>query len=107
MKIIISSTGNDLGSNVDSRFGRCAYFAVHDTATGTTEFIKNPNKQAEEGAGPASVRLVASLGAEKVVSGEFGFKIKSLLTDLNIRMIILKEEKTISEVIALTPLNQE
>lgn len=104
MKVAISSTGNTLESLIDSRFGRCAFFAIHDTTNGSTEFIENPNKNADEGAGPASVKLVASQGAEKVISGEFGFKIKALFTDLNIRMIMMKEEKTISEMVAL--LNQ-
>jgi hypothetical protein len=36
----------------------------------------------------------------KVISGEFGFKIKSLFDSLKIQMIVLKEpEKMISEII--------
>lgn len=100
MKIAITSTGNSLDANLDQRFGRCSYFVVYDTESKATEFIPNPNKGAEDGAGPASVQLVASRNVNKIVSGEFGMKIKSLLDSLKIQMIVLKEpEKQIREII--------
>jgi predicted Fe-Mo cluster-binding NifX family protein len=105
MKIAITSKGNSLSSNLDQRFGRCAYFVIYDTETKSMEFIPNPNKDVQEGAGPASVQLVASRSVSKIISGEFGIKIKSLLDSLKIQMIILKEpDKSIQEVINM--LNQ-
>lgn len=105
MKIAITSTGNSLDSKLDERFGRCAYFVIYDTETKSTEFIPNPNKEAENGAGPASVQLVASRNAEKIVSGEFGLKIKSLVDSLKIQMIVVKERnKTVADIIEM--LNQ-
>jgi len=100
MKIAITSTGNTLESTLDQRFGRCAYFVVYDTESKAMEFIPNPNKDAEEGAGPASVQLVASRNVNKIISGDFGMKIKPILDSLKIQMIILKEpEKKIKEII--------
>ena len=100
MKVAITSTGNTLDSTLDQRFGRCTCFVIYNTETKGIEFIPNPNRDAEEGAGPASVQIVASKGVEKVISGEFGFKIKSLFDSLKIQMIVLKEqEKKISEII--------
>ena len=100
MKVAITSNGNTLESKLDQRFGRCQYFTVYATDTKGIEFIPNPNKDAEEGAGPASVQLVASQGVQKVISGEFGIKIKSLLDSLKIQMVILKQpEKSIQEII--------
>jgi predicted Fe-Mo cluster-binding NifX family protein len=100
MKVAITSTGNTLESNLDQRFGRCAFFLVYDTETEGMEFIPNPNKNAQNGAGPASVQLVASRNVQKIISGEFGIKIKSLLDSLKIQMIVLKEpEKTLTEII--------
>lgn len=100
MKIAITSTGNSLESSLDQRFGRCAWFVIYDTETKGIEFIPNPNKEALEGAGPASAQIVASRNVQKIVSGEFGAKIKSLLDSLNIQMIILKEpDKKIAEII--------
>ena len=100
MKVAITSTGNTLDSTLDQRFGRCTCFVIYNTETKGIEFIPNPNRDAQEGAGPASVQIVASRGVEKVISGEFGFKIKSLFDSLKIQMIVLKEpEKMISEII--------
>jgi predicted Fe-Mo cluster-binding NifX family protein len=105
MKVAITSTGNSLESKVDQRFGRCPYFVIYDTESRAMEFIPNPNKDVQEGAGPASVQLVASKKVNKIISGEFGIKIKSLLDSIKIQMIILKEsDKTIREIIEM--LNQ-
>lgn len=102
MKVAITSTGNSPESTLDSRFGRCSYFVVYDTENQATEFIPNPNKENVEGAGPASVQLVASRGVKKVVSGEFGAKVKSIFDRLQIQLVVLNEpEKKISEIIDL------
>ncbi len=102
MKVAITSTGNTLESTIDQRFGRCSYFVVYDTESKAMEFIPNPNKDGEDGAGPASVQLVASRNVNKIVSGEFGMKIKTLLDSLKIQMIILKEpEKKIKDIIQM------
>ncbi|MDX9773711.1 MAG: NifB/NifX family molybdenum-iron cluster-binding protein [Bacteroidales bacterium] len=100
MKVAITSTGQSLDSTLDQRFGRCAFFVIYDTETGGMEIIPNPNKEAEEGAGPASVQLVASRNVQKIISGEFGVKIKSLLDSLKIQMVVYKEpEKSIQSII--------
>jgi len=100
MKIAITSTGNNLESKLDQRFGRCSYFVIYDLETKGLEFIPNPNKDAQEGAGPASVQIVASRNVQKIISGEFGIKIKSLLDSLKIQMIVIKDpEKKIEEII--------
>lgn len=102
MKIAITSTGSSLESTLDQRFGRCSFFVIYDTESKSVEFLPNPNKNAEEGAGPASVQLIATRKIDKIVSGEFGIKIKPLLDSLKIQMIVLKEPtKTISEIIDL------
>jgi predicted Fe-Mo cluster-binding NifX family protein len=100
MKIAISSTGNTLDSSLDKRFGRCAFFIIYDLETKALEIIPNPYKDLEEGAGPAAAQLIASRSAVKIVSGEFGVKIKPLFDSLKIQMIVLKDpEKKIREII--------
>lgn len=102
MKVAITSTGNSLESLLDSRFGRCSYFVIYDTENHSMEFIPNPNKENIEGAGPASVQLIASKGVVKVVSGEFGAKVKSLFDSLKIQLVVLNNtEKKISDIIIL------
>jgi len=99
MKIAITSTGNTLDSYIDQRFGRCAFFIIYDTAHKSVEFVSNPNTEAESGAGPASVQFIAKYNVSKIISGEFGVKIKPILDSLKIQMIVIKDEKKIKDII--------
>lgn len=100
MKVAITSSGSSPDSKLDQRFGRCKFLAFYDTVNGNLEFAANPNAESLDGAGPATVQFVAAGGAAKIVSGEFGIKIKSLLDSLKIQMIIVKDEnKTVKEII--------
>ena len=100
MKVVITSDGNSPDAKLDSHFGRCSYFVVYDTVTRGMEFLPNPYKEVEEGAGVAAVKLIASRGVGKIVSGELGIKIKPLLDSLKIQMIILKnKEKSIQDIV--------
>lgn len=102
MKVAITSTGSSTESLLDSRFGRCSFFVVYDTISHSIEFIPNPYKENIEGAGPASVQLISSRKVEKVISGEFGAKVKSIFDSLKIQLVVLKNpEKKISEIIKL------
>ncbi|MDZ7635394.1 MAG: NifB/NifX family molybdenum-iron cluster-binding protein [Bacteroidales bacterium] len=65
MKVAITSTGQSLESKLDQRFGRCAFFVIYDTETGGVEILPNPNKEAEEGAGRASVPAGGIKGGEE------------------------------------------
>jgi len=108
MRVAIASNGNTLDSILDKHFGRCSYFVVYDTDSKSVEFIPNPYKDADEGAGSASVALVSTRKVRKIVSGEFGMKIKPLLDSLKIQMIVIKEpERKISEIIDLLNLNNK
>lgn len=102
MKVAIASTGNTLESNIDSSFGRCAWFIIIDTESGAMEFIPNPNKDLEEHAGKAAVELVLSRNVSMIISGEFGMKIKPLLDSMHIQMVVIKDPtKTINEIIEM------
>ena len=99
MKIAITSEGNTLNAQIDSRFGRCSYFAIYDTETKQTEFLENPGKDASGGAGPAAVQFVAQQGAKKIIAGEFGGKTVPLFQSLNIEMIN-ESGKSIEQIIS-------
>lgn len=106
MKIAITSTGNNLESYLDYRFGRCDYFVIYDLESHAIEYIPNLNKNIQEGAGPAAVKIVDSRKVSKIISGEFGIKIKSLLDSLKIQLIIYKEpDKKIKEIIEILDKN--
>lgn len=72
MRICVTSEGDNLDSQVDSRFGRCQYFIVADTETLEFEAIRNPNLDAMGGAGVQSGQLVASKQVKAVITGNVG-----------------------------------
>jgi len=75
MKVAVTSQGQDLGSQVDPRFGRAAYFVVVDTET--DKFSAHDNTQnvnAVQGAGIQAARAVVDLGVEVVITGNVGPK---------------------------------
>jgi len=100
MNIVITSSGNNLNSKFDLRFGRSAWFCIYNTEDKSIEFIENENKDINGGAGTKTAAKVAELGAQKVISGDFGPKAKSMLEKLQIKMEILDESnKNIGEII--------
>ncbi len=106
MKTAITSSGDSPESTLDQRFGRCAYFVIYDPQSGGMEILPNPYQDSLEGAGPAAVQFLAARDVKKIVSGEFGIKIKSLLDSLKIQMIILQDpHKTVREVLAMLQQN--
>lgn len=99
MKTIISSTGNNLDSAFDLRFGRAAWFCLLDEETGETSFYENENNEASHGAGTKAVEKVLELGAGKVISGDFGPKAKELLEKFKIQMVLLTDDsKSIADI---------
>lgn len=72
MKIAVTSTGSDLSSTVEARFGRCAFFIILDTDTMEFEAIENPNIALGGGAGIQSAQLMSQKGVKTVLTGNCG-----------------------------------
>ena len=72
MRVAVSSTGRDLDSAVDPRFGRCLYFVVVDTETMAFEAFPNTSIGAAHGAGIQAAQIVASKGVKVVLTGNVG-----------------------------------
>jgi predicted Fe-Mo cluster-binding NifX family protein len=72
MKLCITSTGNDLNSKIDQRFGRCKNFLFVDIDTLETEAVPNPAAIAGGGAGTKAAQLVADKSVEAVLTGNVG-----------------------------------
>lgn len=87
MKIAITSTGSDLTSQVDPRFGRCPYFIIINPDTEESETVENPNVQAMGGAGIQSAQLIASKGAEVVLTGSCGPNAFQTLSAAGVKVI--------------------
>lgn len=102
MRYAITSTGDSPGSILDSRFGHCAYFVIFDSEIGSTEYIPNPYKNSEENAGILAAKFIAQRNVSKAISGEFGIKVKPVLDNLNIQMIVIgHKQMQVQEVIQL------
>ena len=76
MIVAITSTGNSLESFIDPRFGRCSCFVFYNTETKESVFQPNPFKDNDEGVGVDVVEWIATFSCSKIVSGQFGMKIK-------------------------------
>ena len=72
MKIAVSSTGKNLDSQIDPRFGRCACFLLAETDDMSFETFDNENMALGGGAGIQSAQFVASKGAKAVLTGNCG-----------------------------------
>ncbi len=73
MKIAITSTGTEIDSPVDPRFGRAAYIIVVDPETLAFEVIDNQeNASAFKGAGIQAATLVGDRGAKALLTGYCG-----------------------------------
>ena len=72
MRICVTSQGNTLQSQVDPRFGRCAYFILIETDTMEFEAIENTKAQVMGGAGVQSGQLMAEKDIKAVLTGNVG-----------------------------------
>jgi predicted Fe-Mo cluster-binding NifX family protein len=72
MKIAVSSTGAELQSAVDPRFGRCKFFIVYDEETKESSSIENASQFASGGAGIQAAQTVSEAGARVVLTGNIG-----------------------------------
>jgi len=72
MKVAISSSGQDLNSPIDPRFGRCAYFLVVETDDMSSDVFDNESAGLGGGAGIQSAQFIISKGAKAVITGNCG-----------------------------------
>jgi predicted Fe-Mo cluster-binding NifX family protein len=72
MKVAVSSSGTNLDSQIDPRFGRCAYFIILNTDDMSFETFDNEAIALGGGAGIQSSQFVVSKGAEAVITGNVG-----------------------------------
>ena len=74
MKIAITSTGNNLDSEVSLVFARSPYFIVADLEDGDikeTSAVENPSKN-ERGAGISAAQFIANKNVDALISGAVG-----------------------------------
>ncbi|MBC2712219.1 MAG: NifB/NifX family molybdenum-iron cluster-binding protein [Desulfosarcina sp.] len=73
MKIAVTSTGQDLDSPMDPRFGRAAYILIVDSDTLDFEVLDNAeNVNAFKGAGIQAATMISDKKAEVLLTGFCG-----------------------------------
>jgi predicted Fe-Mo cluster-binding NifX family protein len=76
MRVAVSSTGKEMDSAVDQRFGRAEYLLIVDTESeDIVQVIDNQAaKNVAHGAGISAATLIAQAGAQAVLTGYMGPK---------------------------------
>jgi len=72
MKVAVSSSGTNLDSQIDPRFGRCTYFIIVNTDDMSFEAFDNEGIALGGGAGIQSSQFVASKGVGAIITGNVG-----------------------------------
>ena len=88
MKIAISSTGNNLESEVDARFGRCNYFLIveiEDNKLKDFKAIENTAKSQMGGAGISAGEIVAKQEVDAIITVNLGPRAFSVFEQFEIK----------------------
>lgn len=89
MKVAVSSTGKDLESSLDARFGRAAYFVIVDPDTLAFEAVENrQNLNLPQGAGIQAAKTVLQHKADALITGNCGPKAFKVLVAARIKVYV-------------------
>jgi len=87
VRIAFTTTGKDLESPLDTRFGRAPGFLVYDVDSGVSEFIDNQQSMdAAQGAGIQAAETVVRSGAKAIVTGHCGPKAFRVLSAAGVKV---------------------
>jgi len=73
-------------SLINQHFGRCEWYGIYNTASGSKTFIQNP--ESGEAAGSVVAEMLIEQGVSMVVAGRFGIKVLDVFQKNNVQMII-------------------
>jgi predicted Fe-Mo cluster-binding NifX family protein len=80
MKLAVTSSGESASSRVDPRFGRAAFFLIHDSDTGGWLVLDNTgDSRAGHGAGIHAAQRIVDQGARVLITGDCGPKASEVL----------------------------
>ncbi len=98
MKIMITSRGENLNSQMDERYGRSEYFIIYDTESDNFESIKNPFLNDQGGVGVSIAKFTLEKKVDALISGSFGPNAQDVLKGSGIKLYSVKGG-TVSELI--------
>ena len=89
MKILVTSTGDSLESEVDPRFGRAKKFILYETDDSSFLVIDNQqNVEALQGAGVQASQTVVNSEAEVLITGNCGPNAFRILSETGVKVFI-------------------
>jgi predicted Fe-Mo cluster-binding NifX family protein len=100
MKVVVSSSGNEMDSAVSAVFGRCSYLLLIDTDSMEAIALPNPAIGATGGAGVQSAQWVAQQRAEAVISSNVGPNAMQVLAASGIPVYGAAEGCSVREAVA-------
>ncbi len=100
MRIAVTSTGEDLDSNMDPRFGRAAYFIIVNPETMEYETVENSqNLNLPQGAGIQAGKTVIDNNANVLITGNCGPKAFKVLQSAGVK-IFTGAEGSVSDAVS-------
>lgn len=92
MIIAVAVRDNKLDPPLHLQFGRCPWFALYDSCTGKTTYLRNTKHDSPEDAGSGTASLLVAARVSKVVAGRIGIKAAAYLRDKQVQMVIPHKE---------------
>jgi predicted Fe-Mo cluster-binding NifX family protein len=86
-KVCISATGNSIDSQIDPKFGRCAYFIIADADTMDYQSLRNSAYDSPHGAGIQAAQVVVNKRVQAVITGMVGPNAHRVLSAAGIEII--------------------
>jgi predicted Fe-Mo cluster-binding NifX family protein len=88
VRIAITSTGTELDSNMDPRFGRATYFMIINPETMAFEVVENSqNLNLPQGAGIQAGKTVADNKVDILITGHCGPKAFKVLQQAGVKVM--------------------
>ncbi len=98
----IAASQNTISSPIDLHFGRCSWFCIYNTVTGSFIFWENPCHSEQKHAGLQVAEMLEQHGVTVVVAGRFGNKVVEQLRGKGIQLVVTPEGKTVEDIINRT-----
>ena len=86
-KVCVSATGSSIDSQIDPRFGRCAYFIIADADRMDYQHMPNAAYESPHGAGIQAAQVVANQKVQAVITGMVGPNAYRVLSAAGIEII--------------------
>lgn len=87
MKIAITSSGQNLDSNIDLRFGRAFGFIIYNLEDDSYEFKdNNQNLNATQGAGIQAAQNIVNQNVDAIITGHCGPKAFAVLSSAEVKI---------------------